>query len=196
MGYETVTGAQDPTGFWDPCGMLVSLLRSSFRCMLIYYYCIGLTNTLDQAGFDYYRAAELKHGRVCMLAIVGYVVPEFLRFPGEIAPGIKFADIPNGVAAINAVPALGWLQMFFLIGFVDFSLSRGKSAFPFAYNVNTIVDGEIAEKRLAQEITHGRLAMIAILETLRHDSQNFVFGGDFDGLGTNLLPGLPFLYPQ
>ena len=42
------------------------------------------------------------------------------RFPGEIAPGLKFADIPNGVAAIDTIPALGWAQMIFLIGAVDY----------------------------------------------------------------------------
>jgi hypothetical protein len=28
--------------------------------------------------------------------------------------------VPHGVAAINAIPSLGWLQMFFLIGAVDY----------------------------------------------------------------------------
>ena len=57
-------------------------------------------------NFDAYRLAELKHGRVAQLAVVGYIVPEFYKFPGDIAPGISFSSIPNGVAAIEAVPAL------------------------------------------------------------------------------------------
>jgi hypothetical protein len=175
MGFEDAVGAQSPTGFWDPC---------------------SLSTSIDQKTFDYYRAAEIKHGRVCQLAILGYIIPEFYRFPGEIAPGIKFADIPNGVAAIQAVPALGWLQIFFLIGFIDFRLSTGKSAAPFAVEagVKDFPDEESKVKAEAQEITHGRLAMLAILELLRHDSQDFVFGGSFDGLSTKLITGLPFLY--
>ena len=55
-----------------------------------------------------------------MLGVIGYIVPEVFRFPGEIAPGLKFADVPNGVAAIDAIPALGWAQIFFLIGAVDY----------------------------------------------------------------------------
>jgi hypothetical protein len=47
-------------------------------------------------------------------------VPEVFRWPGEIAPGLAFADIPHGVAAIDAIPALGWAQMFFFIGAVDY----------------------------------------------------------------------------
>ena len=80
----------------------------------------GLSTNIDAETFEAYRVSELKHGRVCMLAVIGYVVQEVYRFPGEIAPGIKFADIPNGVAAIDAIPALGWAQMFFLIGAVDY----------------------------------------------------------------------------
>lgn len=76
----------------------------------------GLSNGIDQATFDQYRTAELKHGRVAQLAVLGYIAPEIYRFPGDIAPGITFASIPNGVAAIDAIPALGWAQIIFLIG--------------------------------------------------------------------------------
>ena len=55
-----------------------------------------------------------------MLAVLGYVVPELFTFPGEIAPGVAFSSVPHGVAAIAAIPALGWMQMFFLIGAVDY----------------------------------------------------------------------------
>jgi hypothetical protein len=51
---------------------------------------------------------------------------------------------------------------------------------------------EILAKRQTQELQHGRLAMLAIAELLRHDAQNSVVPG-FDGLD-NLITGLPFLY--
>jgi Chlorophyll A-B binding protein len=86
-----------PTGYFDP---------------------LRLATT--QEKFDQYRAAEVKHGRVAMLAVVGYVVPEFYRWGGDIAPGLAFKDIPNGIAAIEAVPFLGWAQIFFLVGAVDY----------------------------------------------------------------------------
>eukprot|EP01041_Mallomonas_annulata_P006667 gene6667-13497_t len=47
------------------------------------------------------------------------------------------------------------------------------------------------EKAKNQEINHGRLAMVAILELLRHDSQQFV-GGMY--ANDHLITGLPFLY--
>eukprot|EP01031_Cornospumella_fuschlensis_P009321 gene9321-11447_t len=165
MNYENEAGVVQPTGFFDP---------------------LGLSRNIDQQTFEDYRAAELKHGRVAMLAVLGYVVPEVFRFPGEIAPGVSFSSIPNGIAAIQAVPALGWMQMFFLIGAVDFrgylvlgdTEGKGKSA------------EELAKAR-DQELSHGRLAMIAILELLRHDSQS-VIGGMYSG--DHLITGLPFLY--
>jgi Chlorophyll A-B binding protein len=166
MSYENELGVIEPTGFFDP---------------------LGLSKDIDQETFDAYRAAELKHGRVAQLAVIGYVAAEVFRWPGEIAPGLKFADIPNGVAALTAIPSLGWAQMFFFIGAVDYygflgDFDSGKPA---------LAPAEL-EKRQLNELQHGRLAMLAILELLRHDSQNLVSPG-FDGLD-KLITGLPFLY--
>lgn len=93
----------------------------------------------------------------------------------------------QGVAAISAVPALGWLQMFFLIGSVDYYgyLGDFESGKP-------DLDPDELTKRQNSELTHGRLAMLATLELLRHDSQNMMQPG-FDGLD-NMITGLPFLY--
>ena len=90
MSYESELGAIPPVGFFDP---------------------LGLSSNIDQETFDNYRTAELKHGRVAQLAVLGYIVPEVFKFPGDIAPGVSFASIPNGIAAIEAVPALGWFQI-------------------------------------------------------------------------------------
>jgi light-harvesting complex I chlorophyll a/b binding protein 1 len=97
MTFEDRPGVIQPTGYFDPLGLATS-----------------------EETFALYRSVELKHGRVAQLAVLGYIVPEFFRWGGDIAPGLKFADVPNGIAAINAIPALGWLQMFFLIGAVDY----------------------------------------------------------------------------
>eukprot|EP00981_Chlorochromonas_danica_P016219 scaffold16088_cov159-Ochromonas_danica.AAC.1 len=154
MGFENEAGVTAPAGFFDP---------------------LGLSKDIDQATFDQYRESELKHGRVAQLAVLGYIVPEIFKFPGDIAPGISFDSIPNGVAAIQAVPALGWLQIFFLIGAVDYrgylvlGDTEGKGKTP-----------EELRKAQDQELNHGRLAMLAILELLRHDSQHLI-GGLYQG---------------
>ncbi len=165
MSFESELGVLPPTGFWDP---------------------LGLSANIDADTFAQYRTAELKHGRVAQLAVLGYIVPEVFKFPGDIAPGVSFESIPNGIAAIEAVPALGWFQMVFLIGAVDY--------WGFLILGDTEGKGKTAEqlaKAQTQELQHGRLAMLAILELLRHDSQGFI-GGMY--AGDHLITGLPFIY--
>ncbi|KAG8466859.1 hypothetical protein KFE25_008238 [Diacronema lutheri] len=164
--YEDKLGVIAPTGFFDP---------------------LNLSEDIDEDTFDQYRTAELKHGRVAQLAVLGYIVPEVYRWPGDIAPGISFASIPNGVAAIDAIPALGWAQIIFLIGAVDYWGFLGD----FDVGKPDLAPDEL-ETRQLQELQHGRLAMLAFLELLRHDSQNYV-KPMFDGLD-HLITGLPFLY--
>ena len=165
-GFENELGVIEPTGFWDPC---------------------GLTNGITQETFDQYRTAELKHGRVAQLACVGYVVQETYRFDFNIAPGLPCSEVTNGIAAINEIPPLGWAQIFFLIGAVDYYgyLGNFKIGKP-------DLDPDVLEERQLQELQHGRIAMLGTLELFRHDSQNLVSPG-FDGMD-NLITGLPFLY--
>ena len=45
----------------------------------------------------------------------------FFRFPGYLSPtaGLKFADLPNGIAGLKAVPAAGLFQIFLFIGLME-----------------------------------------------------------------------------
>jgi len=122
-----------------------------------------------------------------MLAVLGYIAPETYRFPFDIAPGLPCSEVPNGVAAIDAIPALGWLQIFFLIGATDYYGFLGS----FEFGMKPVGKDDIEELKM-NELSNGRLAMLAFLELLRHDSQNFVSPG-FDGLD-NMITGLPFIY--
>jgi len=157
--YSSEIGAQPPTGFFDP---------------------LKLSKGISPERFELYRTAEMKHGRVAMLAILGYIAPETYRFPGELAYGLKFEDVPNGLDAIGVVPALGWAQIVAFVGSVEYAgvlgdFEIGKPDF----------SPDVLARRQAQELTHGRLAMIAILELLRHDR--------YDEVG-ELIRGLPFIY--
>jgi hypothetical protein len=163
MSFENEAGVSKPLGYWDP-----------------------LKLAKDEATFSQYRTAEVKHGRVAQLAVIGYVVPEVFKFSFELAPGLPCTAVPNGIAALSTVPALGWLQIAFLIGAVDY---RG---------FLVLGDTEVADKSpeelkelKTKELNHGRLAMIATLELLRHDSQKLIGGMYADD---NLITGLPFLY--
>merc|ERR1719507_2412745 len=65
QAFENELGVQAPVGFWDP---------------------LGLAKDGDVESFKRRRATELKHGRVAMLACIGYITPEFFRFPGDCSP--------------------------------------------------------------------------------------------------------------
>merc|ERR1719343_1447626 len=91
--FENELGVQAPLGFWDPA---------------------GFTKDGDVGNFRRRRSVEIKHGRICMLAAMGYITPELTgKFPGSLSPslGLKFADVPNGLAALGKVPFTGWFQI-------------------------------------------------------------------------------------
>merc|ERR1711935_891251 len=99
--FENELGVQAPVGFWDP---------------------VGFTKDGDEFSFKRRRSVEIKHGRICMLATMGYITPELTgKWPGFLSPSenLKFADIPNGLAAISKVPFTGWVQMIAYAGFTE-----------------------------------------------------------------------------
>jgi len=101
--FENELGVQDPVGFWDP---------------------VGFTSDGNVEDFKRRRQTELKHGRVAMLATMGYITPESTgKLPGYLSPSMrrKFADIPNGLAAISKVPSAGWAQILAYGAFCELS---------------------------------------------------------------------------
>merc|ERR1712242_265823 len=110
-------------GFWDP---------------------LGLAKDGDAATFARRRATEIKHGRVSMYACIGYIVPEYFRWPGELSPseGIKFTDVPNGLGAFSKVPALGWFQILAFCGALEitgWTFSKGQNI---GFGKDASVNGE------------------------------------------------------
>ena len=140
----------------------------------------GLSNSIDAERFTRWRTVELKHGRVSMLAVTGYLVQEGCRFPGYISPsiGLKFADVPNGVAALGSVPFLGWLQLIAFIGILEtavFKQEEGGEVGSFGFGYFTDggrvgrLEGDVKAEKLTKELQNGRLAMLGIMELLTHD---------------------------
>ena len=71
---------------------------------------LGITNTIP--SLNYVRAAELKHGRVAMLATVGFVFQQYVHIVSSESDPLK------------AVSALGYgpnLQILFAIGCIELS---------------------------------------------------------------------------
>jgi len=155
---STELGACPPLGFWDPLDL------SKFE-------------DPDVAAFQFKRrrVIELQHGRVSMLACIGYIVPEYFKWPGYLSPSeeLKFEDIPNGLGAVEKVPFIGWVQILAFVGLIEvFNLQSEPKEYPGDYELfgafgipggGSIEDKEKKEKSLLAEINNGRLAMMAII---------------------------------
>merc|ERR1712139_584833 len=160
--FESELGVQEPVGFWDP---------------------LGLSADGDLATFKRRRTAEIKHGRVCMIACIGYIVPEYFKRPGYLSPalGIKFADVPNGLAALSKVPATGWMQIVAFAGITEGSwgFDKNSGTGDYGWKVITSDDPEVKTKKLAAEIANGRLAMVAIIGMFFQDGLTGAAWGDW-----------------
>merc|ERR1712060_145633 len=147
--FENELGVQAPVGFWDPA---------------------GFAKDGDEFSFKRRRSVEIKHGRICMLATMGYITPELTgKWPGFLSPSenLKFADIPNGLGALSKVPFTGWVQIVGYCAFCEVSQdqSAGSSgaAGDFGWKLLTSSDPEALKGKLSAEIANGRLAMMAII---------------------------------
>ena len=65
------------------------------------------------------RESELKHGRVAMLATVGFVATEAFTFPGVPSE-------PNSVLAASSAPPELWTLLLFAAGWIESSVYDGK----------------------------------------------------------------------
>ena len=68
-----------------------------------FFDALGCSKGCDVTKFKRRRQVELKHGRAAMLAAMGYITPEYFRFPGllSMSSNLKVADLPSGVAALS-----------------------------------------------------------------------------------------------
>merc|ERR1711920_188230 len=167
-------GVCPPLGFWDPLGL------SKFE-----------DPNVAVAQFKRRRVIEIQHGRVSMGACIGYIVPEYFKWPGYCSPSkeIAFADIPNGLAACSKIPLEGWLQIVAFVGSIEVSNLQsttkefagdyeGYGAFGLPRGPG-IADPERKKKSLLAEINNGRLAMVAIIGMFFQDGLTGSAWGDW-----------------
>uniref|UniRef100_A0A7R9Z2E5 Plastid light harvesting protein n=1 Tax=Pseudictyota dubia TaxID=2749911 RepID=A0A7R9Z2E5_9STRA len=148
--FENEIGAQPPLGLYDP---------------------LGLLKDADQARFDRLRYVELKHGRVAMLAVTGYLFTK----AGNRLPG--YEDIPSGFAALKAMPPNAWIWTFFTVACLEIMMrdATGEAEFPgdfrngFDFGWDKQTDEWKRNKR-AIELNNGRAAQMGILGLMVHES--------------------------
>jgi Chlorophyll A-B binding protein len=164
--FENELGAQAPLGFFDP---------------------LGLVADGDQEKFDRLRYVELKHGRISMLAVVGYLVSEAgIRLPGDIDyHGTTFASIPSGFGAITTISAAGIAQVIAFIGFLELGVMKDITGGEFVGDFRNdfidfgwdTFDEETKLNKRAIELNQGRAAQMGILALMVHEQ-----------LGVSLIP--------
>merc|ERR1711971_1035971 len=89
-------GAMEPLGYWDP----LCLMKEGFKNPSGAYK--------SEETFRWYREAELKHGRISTVAVLGLFAGECYKWPG-------FEDVPGGLAAMDTEKGGAGLGILFLI---------------------------------------------------------------------------------
>jgi Chlorophyll A-B binding protein len=158
MAFENELGAQAPLGFFDP---------------------LGLVADGDQEKFDRLRGVEIKHGRICMLGVVGYLVNKAgIYLPGEISTdGTKFSDLGSGWDASFAVPVAGALQVLAFCGVLELAgWKQAEGSYPGDFSASGFpvgfVGADSEEAQLdyrAKELNQGRAAQMGMLALMVHD---------------------------
>jgi len=166
---DKLEGAAHETGFvvWDP---------------------VGFADLGSPATLAWFRHAELKHGRVCMAAFVGWLVAvSGVHFPGlcSFSEGVSFEDLSKlaPLEQWSALPALGKQQIIAAIGIIEHQSEwkikphymkeggapgslKGLKSFWDPVGFTRKLSPEKLERQRLSELKNGRLAMLGITSVL------------------------------
>merc|ERR1719333_1633823 len=135
-------GAMAPMGFFDP---------------------LGFSKVGDKEGFRNLRAAELKHGRLAMMAAVGAVAQHYIKFPG-------FEKVPAGLAAVTTPPgSYGVLALILLSGVMELAVWTQDPKKEVGYFGDPVGLGMYDLDMRNRELNNGRMAMFAALGIISAD---------------------------
>merc|ERR1711906_19536 len=138
----------------------------------------------DKDNFDRLRWVELKHGRIAMLGVVGYLVTYAgVRFPGA-------EDIPSGFAALDNLHGMVWAQMIATWATME-AANQDQFKAPWGFNQNSLEESpaefkgdfrnnfldfgwdklstDAKMRKRAIELNNGRAAQMGILGLMVHE---------------------------
>ncbi|CAM9877803.1 unnamed protein product [Ascophyllum nodosum] len=114
----------------------------------------------------FFRESEIKHGRIAMLAIVGLIVPEFIRLPGDIFQNVSVLDAHNAMVEKGPMwQLLFWISLLEIVTFPTVIDMDKKDREPGDFSLDPLglcKDPEKAERYKISELKNGRLAMFAV----------------------------------
>eukprot|EP00429_Kryptoperidinium_foliaceum_P013575 CAMPEP_0176045330 /NCGR_PEP_ID=MMETSP0120_2-20121206/22500_1 /TAXON_ID=160619 /ORGANISM="Kryptoperidinium foliaceum, Strain CCMP 1326" /LENGTH=204 /DNA_ID=CAMNT_0017378733 /DNA_START=125 /DNA_END=739 /DNA_ORIENTATION=+ len=154
LSLDDMPGSTAPIKKFDPLG----------------YSTIGSDETLA-----WFRASELKHGRVAMLATTGYIVQAAgIHFPGMLSKDVSFESLSSmkPFDAWDAVPDAGKAQILGTIFVAELASEAQGTHYMKGGSYPTIVfppvdfsgvSAETMKVKQDRELNNGRLAMIAIM---------------------------------
>lgn len=136
----SMPGATEPLGFWDP---------------------VGFCNDKNEENFMKLRGAELKHGRVAMLANAGFLLQPFLKF--------KELDVKDGALALDYTSDSAILGCAFLfVGLFELRIlpalegEPGNFGDPFKISSGSALNYDQTQAKNV-ELNNGRFAMIGAI---------------------------------
>ncbi|KAL3906524.1 MAG: hypothetical protein SGILL_009236, partial [Bacillariaceae sp.] len=143
---------------------------------------LGLSTIGSDETLAWFRAAELKHSRVAMLATTGYIVQAAgFHFPGMLSSDISFESLSSmkPFDAWDAVPDAGKAQILGTIFIAELATESQGTHYMKGGMMPTIVfppidmskvSGDQLKTKQSRELNNGRLAMIAIMSFIAANS--------------------------